>query len=216
MGHQHVFAVEPDSPRPPASALVASASSAPLSPEATIELLARVRGGDRQALDRLLARCLPPLKRWAHGRLPWHVRDMQDTADLVQDTVISALRHLDRFEARHEGALQAYLRQALANRIRDILRKQARRPVQTALPDNVVHQGESPLEEVLGQEKLARYEQALARLRPADRELLIAKLELQYDYEQLAVACNKPSANAARVAVSRALHRLAEELRVGG
>lgn len=192
-----------------------STAMAPLSPDATVELLARVRHGDREALDRLLARCMPPLKRWAHGRLPGHVRDMQDTADLVQDTVIAALRNLDRFEARHEGALQAYLRQALANRIRDVLRRQARRPIQTELPEHVVHKGQSPLEEVLGREKLARYERALARLKPADREMLIAKLELQYDYQQLAVACGKPSANAARVAVSRALHRLVEELRDG-
>lgn len=201
------------SARVTAVAPAASAGDTPLSPDATVELLTRVREGDRAALDRLLARCLPPLKRWAHGRLPGHVRDMQDTADLVQDTVIAALRHLDHFEARHEGALQAYLRQALANRIRDVLRRHARRPLRAELPDQIEHGGESPLEAVLGAEKLARYEEALARLRPADREILIAKLELQYDYDQLAVACGKPSANAARVAVSRALRRLVEELK---
>jgi RNA polymerase sigma-70 factor, ECF subfamily len=184
-----------------------------LSPEKTLDLLIRVKAGDPEALERLLARCLPSLQRWAHGRLPKYARDMQDTADLVQDTIISALKRLDRFEPQHEGALQAYLRQALANRITDIIRKKARRPAQAEMPDDLAAHDPSPLEEFLGREKMARYDAALARLRPADREAIIARLELQYRYDELAVALGKPSANAARVAVSRAVQRLAEEMR---
>ena len=41
-----------------------------LSDEPTIELVIRARAGDRQAVEALLQRCLPALKRWAHGRLP--------------------------------------------------------------------------------------------------------------------------------------------------
>src|SRR5262245_280133 len=104
-----------------------SGATETLSPERTLELLTRVHSGDAAALERLLARCLPPLRRWAHGRLPRYARDMQDTADLVQDTIVSALRRLGKFEPKHEGALQAYLRQALHNRITDIIRKKARR-----------------------------------------------------------------------------------------
>ena len=186
-----------------------------LSPEKTLDLLNRVKAGDSEALERLLARCLPSLRRWAHGRLPAYARDMQDTADLVQDTIISALKHLGRFEPRHEGALQAYLREALANRITDIIRKKLRRPVQADMPDDLAANAASPLEEVLGREKMARYEAALARLRPADREAIVARLELQYRYDELAIALGKPTANAAGVAVSRAIHRLADEMRHG-
>ena len=91
--------------------------SSPL--ESTHELLSLVRQGDRDALDRLYARCLPPLRRWARGRLPAAARGALDTQDLVQDTIVNSLRRLDRFDSRHEGALQAYLRQAVLNRIRD-------------------------------------------------------------------------------------------------
>jgi RNA polymerase sigma-70 factor, ECF subfamily len=185
----------------------------PLDPESTADLLARVREGDDEAMNRLLERCLPVLRRWAHGRLPRSMRDMLDTADIVQDTVISALRRLDRFEARREGALQAYLRQALANRIKDVIRYRKRRPEATDVPEQLADEGTSPLDQAIGAENTARYEAALLRLRDEDREAIIARLELQYSYEELAVALDKPTANAARVAVVRALHRLAEEMK---
>jgi RNA polymerase sigma-70 factor (ECF subfamily) len=186
-----------------------------LSPENTVDLIHRVRAGDDKALERLLGRCLPALRRWAHGRLPGFARDMEDTADLVQDTIISALKRLDRFEPRHEGALQAYLREALANRIKDIIRRKLRRPIRVEMPENLRAEAVCPLEEILGEEKMARYDAALARLRPADREAIVARLELQYPYDELAVALGKPSANAARVAVSRAIQRLSDEMRRG-
>lgn len=186
-----------------------------LDPEATVELLSLARSGDEAALNRLLERCLPPLRRWAHGRLPPFARDMQDTGDLVQDTVIAALRRLDGFEARREGALQAYLRQALANRITDVVRQHLRRPVPTEVSEQLADAGASPLELAIGSENHQRYEAALSRLRDEDREAIVARVELQYGYEDLAVALGKPTANAARVAVTRALRRLAEEMRAG-
>ncbi len=186
-----------------------------LDPEATIELLARARSGDEAALNRLLDRCLPPLRRWAHGRLPPFARDLLDTADIVQDTVIAALRRLDGFEARREGALQAYLRQALANRITDVVRQHLRRPVPVEMPAQIADSGASPLDLAIGSENQARYEAALARLRDEDREAIVTRIELQYSYEELAVALGKPTANAARVAVTRALQRLAAEMRQG-
>src|SRR5262252_6427782 len=101
----------------------------PLQPEATLELLDRVRRGDDEALEALFIRCLPALRRWARGRLPVSARGMQDTADLVQDTLLATLRRLNDFDARHQGALLAYLRQAIMNRIRDMVRQRDRRPV---------------------------------------------------------------------------------------
>src|SRR5262245_60264019 len=96
--------------------------------ESTEDLLARVRQGDRDALDALIDRCLPALRRWARGRLPAGARGLLDTQDIVQDAMVRALDHLDTFESRHEGALQAYLRQAVINRIRDEARRVERRP----------------------------------------------------------------------------------------
>jgi len=108
--------------------------------------------------------------------------------------------------------LQAYLRQALANRIKDVIRYKRRRPLQTELPEDARDQGESPLEQVIGLENTERYEAAMLRLRDTDREAIIARVELRYSYQELAVALGKPSADAARVAVARAVYRLAREI----
>src|SRR6187397_619210 len=84
--------------------------------ESTFHLIERARAGDREALERLFARHLKPLQRWARGRLPKWARDLADTDDLVQDTLAQTFKKIGDFEPRHVGALQAYLRQAVLNR----------------------------------------------------------------------------------------------------
>jgi RNA polymerase sigma-70 factor (ECF subfamily) len=188
----------------------------PLPAEATVELLHKARQGDEDALNRLLERCIPALRRWARGRMPAAARNGLETADLVQDAVIAAMRRLGAFEPRHQGALQAYLRKAVLNRIRDLARRQKRGPQFANLTDRIVDERTSPLEAAIGQENLARYEAALLRLSASDREAIVARLELQQTYEQLAVVLNKPTADSARMAVTRAIKRLAEEMRYVG
>jgi RNA polymerase sigma-70 factor (ECF subfamily) len=164
------------------------------------------------ALDRLLERCVPALRRWAHGRLPSVARGVHDTEDIVQDTVISAMRNLEAFQARHQGALQAYLRHAVMNRIRDLLRHQKRRPAIGGLTDSIEDEATSPLEAAIGAENLERYEAALLRLKDGDREAIIGRLEMLYPYDELATVLGKSSAAAARMAVTRAMKRLALEM----
>jgi RNA polymerase sigma-70 factor (ECF subfamily) len=187
-------------------------SQEPLTAETTVELLQLAKDGNQEALDRLFQRCIPALRRWARGRLPQSARGMLETSDVVQDAVISAMRHLEAFESRHHGALLAYLREAVMNRIRDVIRQQQRRPASTALPDDLKDEATSALERVIGAENMARYETALMRLRASDREAIIGRLEMQYSYQELAVALDKPTPDAARVAVTRAMKRLAEEM----
>src|SRR5215510_8493541 len=69
--------------------------------------------------EQLVERSLPPLKRWARGRLPQWARSLAETQDLVQNAVLRALPHLKTFEAKHPGALQAYLHKAIDNHIKD-------------------------------------------------------------------------------------------------
>jgi RNA polymerase sigma-70 factor (ECF subfamily) len=185
----------------------------PLSAESSLDLIERAKAGDTHALDLLIARYLPRLQRWAHGRLPASARDLAETQDLVQETVFKAFKHIDRFDVRGQGALQGYLRQALVNRIRDEIRRVNRRAEAVELDLHLQDEAPSPLEQAIGREALERYEQALNRLRPEDREVIVGRIELGLTYDELADATGKPSANAARMAAERALFRLAKEMR---
>lgn len=181
--------------------------------ETSVELLAKVRAGDDEALERLLAHHVPRLRRWATGRLPAWARDRDDTDDLVQETVVRTLKKIGGFTPQHDGALQAYLRQALVNRIRDAVRRADRRPAAVPLDEEMEGHDVSPLEQAIGRESLARYDAALTELRDQDREAIIGRIELGQSYDELASALGKPSGEAARVAVHRALLRLAEVMR---
>ncbi|PYR74284.1 MAG: hypothetical protein DMF86_18705 [Acidobacteria bacterium] len=183
--------------------------------ESTLDLLRLAKAGDRGALERLLARSVPALRRWASGRLPRWTRDLMDTDDLVQETVLRTVNRINDFEPRHEGALLAYLRKAVMNRIRDEVGRKKRMPAQQSLDENHADRGASPLEEAIGREAVERYEAALTRLRDEDREAIITRVEMESSYDEVAQALGKPSPDAARMAVSRALLRLAREMNRG-
>ena len=185
-------------------------------PESTFHLLERVRAGDATALDALMGRYLPRLRQWARGRLPRWARAVSDTDDLVQDTLLRSFRQMERFEPRNEGALQAYLRRAVVNRIRDELRRQRRAPTATDLDIRQPDESLSPLEAAIGQEALEQYEAALAKLKDEEREAIIGRIELGLTYHELAEALGKPSAEAARKAAERAVLQLVEEMRRDG
>jgi RNA polymerase sigma-70 factor (ECF subfamily) len=181
--------------------------------DSTFKLIDRARSGDQEALERLFARHLKPLQRWARGRLPRWARDLSDTDDLVQETLLQTFKKIGGFEPRGVGALNAYLRQAVMNRIRDELRRKGRRPDVTDLDGVEGDRAESPLEQAIGREMVERYERALALLKPEEREAIIARVELGFTYAELAEALGKPTADAARKTAERALVRLAEEMK---
>jgi RNA polymerase sigma-70 factor, ECF subfamily len=179
-----------------------------MDPESSIELIQRAQRGDSSALEKLLEKYRSRLQRWAHGRLPRSARDMTDTEDLVQEAMIGAFRNFKDFGQQGEWALQAYLRTAVMNRIRDELRRAGARLTRAELVD-LPAADPSPLEAVIGGEVFARYEKALDVLDDAEREAVIARLELGCSYQEIAALVGKPSADAARMMVSRALARLA-------
>jgi RNA polymerase sigma factor (sigma-70 family) len=181
--------------------------------DSTFALIERIRRGDREALERLLARHVGPLRRWVSGRLPRWARDVADTDDLVQDTLLRTFQKIEDFEARGAGALQAYLRQAVLNRVRDELRRKARSPSRVDDDGLDLQADGSPLEEAIGREALERYEAALLRLKPEEREAIVGRVEMEYSYAELAEALGKPSPEAARKTAQRALLRLAEEMK---
>ena len=182
--------------------------------ESTIHVLERARRGDRTAARVLLERSLPLLRRWSRRRLPTYARAGFDTEDVVQDAVLGVLKHIERFEHRTVGALQAYLRESVVNRIRDLIRGSRRHG--EAVPsggDDVVDPGPSPLEHAIMRERLDDFLAALQRLRPVDRQAVVWRVELGYSVGEIARRMGKTEA-AAAMTVSRALTRLASEMGV--
>ena len=185
-------------------------TAAPL--DATAVLLERVRAGDDAAREALVARFLPLLRRWGHGRLPPHARGLADTDDLVQVTLMRALDHVDTFEARREGAFLAYLRRILLNAVRDEVRRARRRPAEPLGEREPAQDAPSMLEQQVGRDLMETYEAGLANLTPAQQEAVIMRLEFGYAYQQIADAMGRTTANAARMLVVRALVDLAEAM----
>jgi len=178
----------------------------------SLELVIRANAGDDAAVTALYERYRPRLHRWAHNRLPPMARGALQTEDLVQDTLTHVLGHLTAFNPRHEGAFQGYVRTALRNRIRDVARYQKRRGSRDALDSEIVADEPSPLDIAMGQETLDRYDKALDRLRPEDRDLIIARIEMGHSFDAMRAMFEKPSVAAVHMALSRALIKLAEEM----
>ena len=177
-----------------------------------MDLLLKAQSGDDDALNQLLARYLPRLRRWASGRLPWGAPDDAGHGDLVQDAIINALPHLKQLEIRTDRALQSYLQRAVKNPHH---RSSQTRPTAAGArgnPGRPSAAGTSPQEAAIGAEALERYERALASLKKEDRQAIVLRVELGLDYEEMATQLGKPSADAARMAVTRAIVRLADKM----
>jgi RNA polymerase sigma factor (sigma-70 family) len=81
-----------------------------------------------------------------------------------------------------------------------------------AVDDEVIVSGDvSPLERAIHRERLDEFLAALQRLRPADRQAIVWRVELGYSVAEIARRLGKSDA-AAAMTVSRALARLAAEM----
>jgi RNA polymerase sigma factor (sigma-70 family) len=178
-------------------------------------LLRRAIRGDRSALSALFVLHVPPLRRWAHGRLPAWARAFGDTVDLVQEAVMNTLPRLNQFEVTGGRALQGYLRNAVQNRIFDIMRRAELRTRAGEITGEEPAAGlPSPLSLAITAQEYERYQSALARLKPDDQTLIVGRFEFGYSYEQLALITRK-SVDAARVSLKRAVKRLIAEMKRG-
>ncbi len=186
--------------------------AAPLRTPTSHALLARAQRGDAGAMGQLIARCLPDLHRWAHRRLPRWVRSAADTSDLVQDAVLGTLARFDAFQPQGRRALASYLRTAVRNRIADEHRRAARWPAAAEILDALPSDTPSPLQRAIGAETERRYRDALALLSSRDQQLIVAHFELDYTHAQLGCMIGR-SPHAARMALTRAIGRLAARMR---
>lgn len=181
--------------------------------ESTEVLIRRARSGEGIARDALVRRFLPLLRQWAHGRLPRAARDLHETEDLVQLALMRALRQIDHFECEGPGSFLAYLRQILLNQVRDEVRRLMRRPESSELDTEMADADlPSPVEQLVGQERLRAYEAALASLPKRQQGLVVMRLEFGMSYPEISAEVGS-TPDAVRVMVARALVQLASTLR---
>jgi len=176
----------------------------------TIELVRQAQSGRSGAEDLLLERVMPRFYGWATGRLPAVLRGYQDTGDLAQDILIRFRRNLGTFDPERTG-VYAYLRTAFLNRIRDLSRRS--RP-EVEIEDRHWASLRSPYDDCVANELADAYERGLERLTADEREAVIMRVELHYDYARIAEELSRPNAAAARAFVSRSLLKLARSMRV--
>lgn len=174
---------------------------------ATARLLDQVRSGDEAALRDLVELYRPLLERWASGRLPSQARGLVDTVDLVHVSLIRVLGQVSRFDAARPGAFLAYLRQTLLNQMRNEIRAAGSRP--TTLDKESMAGKLASVEDEVGRETLQAYEDALVQLPEEDQAAVILRVEFRLRYQEIAETLGRPSADAVRKQVTRALERLA-------
>jgi RNA polymerase sigma-70 factor (ECF subfamily) len=179
---------------------------------ATVELVARARGGDQTAWEVLMRRYRGPLERFARNRLARRPHRLADTDDVVQDVTINVFRRLHRIELRFPGALLAYLRRSVSNRVADEHRRAIRQGPTATLDENLPDAHQSPLDVTLDRDKMRVYRAALLTLGADDRLAIVMRLERGESYDEIAVRLGKPTPNAARVAVARAMFKLAKHM----
>ncbi len=182
------------------------------SQSSTKSLLRRGRLGDRSALDRLFARLLRPLRRIAHGRVPRRARNLYETADVVQEAAVGVWRRFDQLQTDEPGDLEAYIRTVVWNRIRDEARRLECRPETVDLDPRLPSDLPSPLDQAAANELWVRCRSAMTMLPVEQRECLIAYFDYGYTYDEAAAVLGRPSGDAVRMSIRRALSDLSELL----
>jgi len=185
-------------------------SAEPLS--ATHTLLANVKAGDLAAREALYCRFHAPLSTWVRGRLPAYARGLTDTGDLVQDALMCSLSQLSDFKQTTDRGFLRYLQTSVMNGLRKEIRRHKRRGQHVEFPEELISDHRTPLDEVLEKEQLELYDQAVESLSNEEQDLVVARLELEMSFRDVAIHLGKPSADAARVAFHRALRKLADRM----
>jgi RNA polymerase sigma-70 factor (ECF subfamily) len=163
-----------------------------------------------EAFEVVVRQHLGGLARLADALLPMHLRGTLDAHDVVQDVLARTARRLDAIVCDDDVSLLKYVRRAIRHRIIDELRRSARRPQVTGDLERWPAPGRSPLDAAIQAQNGRRLRAALRGLKPRQRQAVILRVGSRLSYEEIAARLDIPSPNAARVAVRRAVDRLAQ------
>ena len=192
----------------------------------TRELVVRARQGDTTALSELCRLYGERVRRVVRLRMGAELRSRLDSMDVVQDTLIAAIRDLDAFTYHHEGDFLRWLAAVAENRIRDHVdhahaakrdvRREVRLPNWRGRDESRFDGAHTPVATttpsmvLVRREEFDRLERAMDRLKPEHRQvLMLAKVD-GLSHRQIALRLDRSQAAVAKL-LSRAIVALANE-----
>jgi RNA polymerase sigma-70 factor (ECF subfamily) len=160
----------------------------PTDPE---QMLLEARGGDAAAVGRLLELYRRYLTLLARVQIGQRLQGKVDAADLVQDTFLDAHRNFMRFRGTCEAELVGWLRQILAAKLADLLRRylgtkgrdvRLEREVREAIDQSsvlldrgLIAQQSSPSQQAARREQAVLLSDALGELPDDYREVIVLR-----------------------------------------
>jgi RNA polymerase sigma-70 factor (ECF subfamily) len=188
----------------------------------TDQLLDRAAGGDAAARDRLWQRHRGRLRHMVALRLDRRLAARMDPSDVVQEALVEAARRLDDYLRDRPLPFYPWLRRLAWDQVVRLHHRHVaagRRSVTReeppplpdesalALADRLLAAGPDPADAALRRELRQRVRDALDRLPPADREVLVLRF-LERLTAAEAAAVLGVSAGAVKVRQFRAMNRL--------
>lgn len=169
----------------------------------TTELVTLAQNGDRDAYGELAERLRPGV----YSMLLTRLRDPDEAQELTQEVLVHAYVKIGQL--RHPAAFTSWVRQ-IATRM--VINRVTRQSTELALDPNLFDaapsRDDSPVERMIEREDATLLHEGLGRLRPMDRETLVAFYFQGQSIEQMSVETAAPIGT-----VKRRLHVARNRLR---
>lgn len=198
----------------------------------TQQILADVRQGDADAVNRLMDRHRESIRRMIQMRLDNKIQRRIDVSDVVQDVLVEANRRLQTYLENPQMSFHLWLRQIAKDRIIDAHRRHrgsAKRSVDREMPlavqaaddhstmqllDQLRDPELTPAAAATQQEMARAVERSIAALGDQDAEIIIMRHYEQLSNQEIAQALGLTEP-AASMRYLRAVRRLREMLSKG-
>lgn len=162
------------------------------SSHSTEQLIERIEGGDMQAIGLLLEKHRPQLKYMVSARFDRRLVARFDPSDVVQEALVTAHQRISEYLTHAPFPFYVWLRKIAWNRLIDLHRRhvQAQRrsvdrevdhhwnPTDDSmqlLVDRLPAGSLSPSQRLAHKEAKSRLQQAIGRLAPVDREIVLLR-----------------------------------------